>query len=52
MQPSVAICVGTRIGRGGVTGFVQPNPRNLRKFVVDFAGGDLALIPRTRRSSP
>ncbi len=45
VQPSVAICVGTRIGRGGVTGFVQPNPRNLRKFVVDFAGGDLPLIP-------
>ena len=28
VQPSVAICVGTRIGRGGVTGFVQPNPEN------------------------
>ncbi len=26
VQPTVAICVGTRIGRGGVTGFVQPNP--------------------------
>ena len=45
VQPTVAICVGTRIGRGGVTGFVQPNPKNLRKFVVDFAGGDLPLIP-------
>jgi glucans biosynthesis protein len=35
--------VGTRIGRGGVVG--QPNPKNLRKFVVDFAGGDLPLVP-------
>ena len=45
VQPTVAICVGTRIGRGGVTGFVQPNPDNLRKFVVDFAGGDLGADP-------
>ena len=52
VQPSVAICVGTRIGRGGVTGFVQPNPRNLRKFVVDFAGGDLPLIPATAPVEP
>ena len=52
VQPSVAICVGTRIGRGGVTGFVQPNPRNLRKFVVDFAGGDLPLIPHDAPVEP
>ena len=48
VQPSVAICVGTRIGRGGVTGFVQPNPKNLRKFVIDFAGGDLRTDPQGR----
>jgi glucans biosynthesis protein len=52
VQPTVAICVGTRIGRGGVTGFVQPNPDNLRKFVVDFAGGDLALIPKDAPVEP
>ena len=52
MQPTVAICVGTRIGRGGVTGFVQPNPENLRKFVVDFAGGDLPLIPKDAPVEP
>ena len=47
-----AICVGTRIGRGGVNGFVQPNPQNLRKFVVDFAGGDLALLPHDAPIEP
>ena len=52
VQPTVAICVGTRIGRGGVNGFVQPNPQNLRKFVVDFAGGDLALLPHDAPIEP
>ena len=52
VRPSKAICVNTRIGRGGVTGFVQPNPRNLRKFVVDFVGGDLPLIPRDAPVEP
>lgn len=51
-QPPEAVAVNTRIGRGGVTGFVQPNPRNLRKFVVDFAGGDLPLIPRDAPVEP
>jgi glucans biosynthesis protein len=43
VRPAFASCVGTRIGVGGVVG--QPNPKNLRKFVVDFAGGDLPLVP-------
>jgi glucans biosynthesis protein len=40
----VAVCVATRIGRGGIIG--QPVTRNLRKFVVDFSGGDLPLVPK------
>jgi glucans biosynthesis protein len=52
VKPSVARCVNTRIGPGGVTGFVQPNPKNLRKFVVDFVGGDLPLVPRDAPVEP
>lgn len=44
VRPPVGTCVATRIGRGGVIGHL--GPRNLRKFVVDFAGGDLPLVPR------
>ncbi len=50
VRPPFATCVGTRIGRGGVVG--QPNPKNLRKFVVDFAGGDLPLVPRDAAVEP
>ena len=35
----VARVVATRIGRGGIPG--QPRPAGVRKFVIDFAGGDL-----------
>ena len=35
----VAEIVATRIGRGGIPG--QPRPAGVRKFVIDFAGGDL-----------
>jgi periplasmic glucans biosynthesis protein len=52
VKPSVAVCVNTRIGPGGVTGFVQPNPKNLRKFVVDFVGGDLPLVPKDAPVEP
>jgi glucans biosynthesis protein len=50
VQSALARCVNTRIGRGGVIG--QPNPKNLRKFVVDFAGGDLPLIPKDAAVEP
>jgi periplasmic glucans biosynthesis protein len=43
-RPEVAVCVATRIGRGGIIG--QPVNHNLRKFVVDFSGGDLPLVPK------
>ncbi len=33
----------TRIGRGGVVG--RPRPPRTAKFVVDFAGGPLSLLP-------
>lgn len=52
VQPSVAQCANTRIGPGGVIGFVQPNPKNLRKFVIDFIGGDLPLIPKDAPVEP
>jgi glucans biosynthesis protein len=44
VRPAVAECVATRVGRGGIIG--QPPAKNLRKFVVDFSGGDLPLVPR------
>ncbi len=43
VRPPVAACVATRVGRGGIIGH---GGRNLRKFVVDFAGGDLPLVPK------
>jgi glucans biosynthesis protein len=52
VESSLARCVNTRIGPGGVIGFVQPNPKNLRKFVVDFVGGDLPLIPKDAPVEP
>lgn len=42
VQPSVARCTATRTGRGGVIGHELDT---MRKFVVDFQGGDLPLIP-------
>jgi len=41
--PAVAICVATRIGRGGQPG--KPRPKGVTKFVVEFLGGSLADIP-------
>jgi glucans biosynthesis protein len=46
----VARCVATRIGQGGIIG--QPTQRKLRKFVVDFAGGDLPLVPKDAPVEP
>ncbi|AHE98523.1 glucan biosynthesis protein [Thioalkalivibrio paradoxus] len=48
----------TRSGWGAVPGVAEPPPRSLRRFVVDFAGGDLdtlgpgaGLEPRLEASS-
>lgn len=40
---SDAVCVATRIGRGGEPG--KPRPRNVQKFMVEFLGGPLANLP-------
>lgn len=42
-RPALAECVATGVGLGGVPG--QARDPNSRKFVLDFAGGDLAAIP-------
>ena len=39
----LALCVATRLGRGGQPG--QPRPAGVRKFVVEFIGKPLADIP-------
>ncbi|MFC0282177.1 glucan biosynthesis protein [Camelimonas abortus] len=36
---SLARCVATRMGNGGVPG--QPRPKGVRKFMVEFSGGPL-----------
>jgi glucans biosynthesis protein len=41
--PAVALCVGTRIGRGGQPG--RPRPKRVAKFEVEFLGGPLADLP-------
>jgi periplasmic glucans biosynthesis protein len=38
--PPLALCVATRLGRGGQPG--KPRPRGVTKFVVEFLGGQLA----------
>lgn len=40
---SLARCVATRLGNGGVPG--QPRPQNVRKFVVEFIGKPLESLP-------
>jgi glucans biosynthesis protein len=39
----LARCVATRLGRGGQPG--QTRPLDVRKFVVEFLGGELASLP-------
>jgi periplasmic glucans biosynthesis protein len=41
--PANAVCVATRIGRGGQPG--QPRPKGVAKFMVEFLGGPLAGLP-------
>ena len=46
-QPPLARCIATRTGIGGIVG--QKRKTFSRRFAVDFAGGDLALLdPRTK----
>lgn len=49
VQPAVATCIATRTGQGGIIGHPASN---LRKFVVDFQGGDLPLLPRDAPVEP
>jgi glucans biosynthesis protein len=41
--PKLGRCVATRLGRGGQPGL--PRPKGVRKFVVEFLGGQLATLP-------
>lgn len=43
VRTRLATCVETRVGIGGVPG--QERQVDTRKFVIDFAGGDLATVP-------
>lgn len=36
-------CLATRLGRGGQPG--HPRPKGVRKFVVEFVGGPLEVLP-------
>ncbi len=47
---NLAVCVATRIGAGGIIGHAPK--KNLRKFVVDFSGGDLPLIHKDEPVEP
>jgi glucans biosynthesis protein len=50
MQPSLAQVVATRTGVGGVIG--QKRKYYSRRFVVDFAGGDLPLLGPKAKVEP
>jgi glucans biosynthesis protein len=39
----MARCVATRLGNGGIPGL--PRPKGVRKFMVEFLGGQLAKLP-------
>jgi len=41
--PPLAICVATRLGRGGQPG--RPRPPGVEKFMIEFLGGPLAAVP-------
>jgi len=44
--PQMAVCVATRLGRGGQPG--KPRPKGMSKLVVEFLGGPLATLPAGR----
>jgi glucans biosynthesis protein len=48
--PTVARVLHTRTGRGGVPG--QPRPEGVRKFVIDFDGGQLEHLTRDAEVEP
>jgi glucans biosynthesis protein len=41
--PKLAVCVATRLGRGGQPG--KPRPKGVEKFMVEFLGEPLASLP-------
>ncbi len=47
---SLARCVATRLGNGGVPGL--PRPRGVRKFMVEFLGSSLAKLPYGTKPEP
>ena len=47
---SLAICVATRLGRGGQPGL--PRPAGVRKFMVEFIGGTLKDIAYGQKVEP
>jgi glucans biosynthesis protein len=49
-RPPLARCVATRVGVGGVVG--QKRPKYSRRFAVDFAGGDFALMDTRVKVEP
>ncbi|MGH6828749.1 MAG: glucan biosynthesis protein [Rhizomicrobium sp.] len=53
--PPLAVCVATRLGRGGQPG--KPRPKGVTKFVVEFLGGPLkglayGTLPEAVLSAP
>jgi periplasmic glucans biosynthesis protein len=46
----LARCVATRLGNGGQPG--KPRPKGVRKFVVEFLGGELATLPYGVKPEP
>ena len=48
--PTAARVLHTRTGRGGVPG--QPRPEGVRKFVIDFDGGQLEHLTRDAEVEP
>jgi glucans biosynthesis protein len=49
-QTTLARCVATRMGRGGLPGHVRP--QGARKFVVEFLGGPLVNLPFGAKPQP
>jgi glucan biosynthesis protein MdoG/AsmA-like protein len=49
-QTALGRCVATRLGRGGEPGKVRPE--DVHKFMVEFLGGPLAILPFGVRPKP
>ena len=50
VQPQLGHCVATRTGIGGIVG--KPRPYFSWRFTVDFAGEELARVPRDAKVEP